>query len=76
MKAFLGLEKKMVFEKKKIDFEIDSSGDIYDVTEQVYELIELLHFLLSVSKDSNLMRYGLLKFEAYLKELKEKSLSG
>lgn len=74
MKAFLGLEKKMVFKKKKIDFEIDSSGDIYDVTEQVYELIELLHFLLSVSKDSNLMRYGLLKFEAYLKELKEKSL--
>lgn len=72
MKAFLGIEKTMKFELKTSD--IISKDGIYDITEQVYELIKILHCLLSVDKDSNLMRYGLKQFDDYLKNLKLKSL--
>ena len=73
MKAFLGLEKTMEF---KTGNHVIGKGNenIYDVTDRVYELLKVLHSLLSLDKDSNLIKCGLMRFNQYLKNLTIKSV--
>lgn len=73
MKAFLGIEKTKVLSPRQETLGIENER-ILDVTDQVYELLESLHYLLSLDKDSNYRKYGLMKFNGYLKNLTIKSL--